>query len=94
VTSELAGDIAVTPASDHVDGTTKGSAMLACCGTELQAQSNAAKKLGMTHVDEGFMKAMIWIIQLINMNFAPCPSYRLFARALCVCASCPHTYTC
>jgi hypothetical protein len=81
VTSELAGDV-LTPASDQVEGMSKGSDVLVCCGTELQAHSNATKKLGMTHVDEGFVAAMIRIVQLINMNFAPCLPCRLFARAL------------
>ena len=82
VTSELAGDVAVMPASDHVEGTANGSVMLVCCGTELQAHSNTSKKLGMPHFDEGFLRIMVRIVQLINMNFAPEPPNRLFARPL------------
>ena len=80
--SELSGDVAVTPASDHVEGTEKGSAALVCCGTELQAHSNATKKLGMTHVDKGFVEAMIRIVQWTNMNFAPYPPRNLFVGPL------------
>jgi hypothetical protein len=94
VTSEIAGDVPATPASDHVEGTTKGNVVLVCCGTELQAHSNATKKLGMTHFDEGFVRVMVRIVQSINMNFAPYLRCRLFARALSDTDFCLHTYTC
>ena len=80
--SGVAADIAITLVLDHLEGSTKGSAVIVREGTELQAHRKTKKRIRVTSADIDFVWVMIRMIKLTSYNFATYLLCRLFARPL------------